>query len=69
MTQIAVRGWLTNAPIFHCRTLLLVEKHQLHVVVRLFFLHLISDPPRGSDRTAAMLQSVSLFFLQSQETL
>lgn len=32
MTQIAVRGWLTNACIFHCRTVLLMEKHQLLIV-------------------------------------
>lgn len=32
MTQIAVRGWLTNARIFHCRTVLLMEKHQLLIV-------------------------------------
>lgn len=69
MTQIAVRGWLTNAPIFHCRTLLSMEKHQLHVVVRLFFLHLVGDPPRGSDLTAATIHSVSLFSSNLRQSL
>lgn len=32
MTQIAVRGWLTNARIFHCRTVFFMEKHQLLIV-------------------------------------
>lgn len=69
MTQIAVRGWLTNARIFHCRTLLLMEKHQLLIVVRLFFLHLIGGLPRGSDLNKAALQSVPLFSLILRETL
>lgn len=43
MTQIAVRGRLTNARIFQCHSLSLMEKHYLPDVSCLFFLHLRVD--------------------------
>lgn len=69
MTQIAVRGWLTNARIFHCHTLLLMEKHQLLIISCLFFLLLIGDLPRGSAFNKAPLKSISRFFLIIKKTL